>query len=442
MSTQGPEFVGDRGIHWRSLLPPLPGKAKLLLFLLLMVLIPLGGFYVTFLEYVRPYEFGIMETKIAIGKSHRGIQKEIYPPGLAFVMPFGFQRMHHFPRTVQVLELASDKASSVLASDSAVHDSAAKIQTSDGFSVEVDVTILYRIEDPYRVITTLGPGNLYLQQGVRPKAEPILKETLGELTTEEFFDSPLRTSKANMARERLNGEMEPKGIKIEQVLVRYFRYSERIQESIEAKKLQDQLVFTNHSKKRAAMQQQNLNRVSAKGEMDVQVTLEQGRAYGVQKQAEADLYTRKKKAEADLLVKLAEAKRTELRNTAMQLQGSDRMVAMKMADVLEGLDTIMVPAGGAQSLNPLNLETMLSAFGVNLNATASATPPPAALGLPPLPESAEMLGKLQVAPPAAEVGPPELTPVPVEELSEGEAAAPAPDTTTPAAVEGQTEVKQ
>ena len=47
-----------------------------------------------------------------------------------------------------------------------------------------------------------------------------------------------------------------------------------------------------------------------------------------------------KHAEADLLVKLAEAKRTQLRNDAFQGAGSDRMVGLKMAEVYKGLGLV------------------------------------------------------------------------------------------------------
>ncbi len=66
------------------------------------------------------------------------------------------------------------------------------IQTSDGFFVDVDVSIIYRISDPYLIFTMIGPGTLFEDNGIITKAEPILKASLGELTTEEFYNSPLR----------------------------------------------------------------------------------------------------------------------------------------------------------------------------------------------------------------------------------------------------------
>ena len=171
----------------------------------------------------------------------RGVQKEVYTAGLNLVIP-GMQQMHRLPRDVQVLELTDYPRT---AADSARKDRVAHIQTSDGFFVDVDVSILYRIEDPYLVFTKIGPGRLFEDNGIIPKAEPALKETLGKLTTEDLYKSFMRVKKAQEARDRLNEELIPKGIRVEHVLVRYFRYSPEIQKNIEEKKLQDQLVFTN-----------------------------------------------------------------------------------------------------------------------------------------------------------------------------------------------------
>jgi regulator of protease activity HflC (stomatin/prohibitin superfamily) len=327
--------------------------------------------YFTFLEYVGPNEFGIKEVQIGV---NRGIQDEIYGPGYALVVPFA-QIMHKLPRHVQVLEMTQLGALPGHEAANVHHDRPAKIQTSDGFYVDVDVSILYRIADAHKAFTEFGTGQGYLTAGVLPRAEPILKEAFGELTTEEFYNAPLRVEKAEMAKTLLNEEMNARGIQVDHVLIRYFKYSDRIQENIEAKKLQDQLVFTNQSKQRAAEEQQQLSRIEEEGRMQVEVTKEEGNAYKVEKDAERDLYVRSRKAEADLLLQLAEAESTRLRNEAMQVLGSDRYVAMEMAEVMRGLEFIVVPTGGDGSMNPLNLDSLLSTFGVDLG-TGTASPAP------------------------------------------------------------------
>jgi regulator of protease activity HflC (stomatin/prohibitin superfamily) len=303
--------------------------------------------------YVAPNEYGIKVVQVGI-LSPRGVHREVYQTGYHFVLrPFGIERMFLFPKDVQVLDLTGTREE---AAQEAKVTKPAHIQTSDGFFVDVDVSILYRVKDPYVVFTRLGPGRLFESNGILPKAEPFLKQTLGELTTEEFYNSHLRSQKAEMAHDLLDKDLEPYGLEVKQVLVRYFRYTEEIQRNIEEKKLKDQLVFKNQAESRAAIEGALLKKSIQEGQATVDVKLQEGRAYVTRKEAERDLYVRSKRAEADLLVKLAEAKKTQLRNDALQGAGSDRMVGLKLAEVYKGLELIVLPSDGPNGVNPLDLE--------------------------------------------------------------------------------------
>jgi len=307
--------------------------------------------------YVRPNEFGIKLVRIGV---NRGVQEKVYDTGLHLVIP-AFQEMYRLPKDTQVLEMTNNRQA---ASRFAEIQKAAHIQTSDGFYVAVDVSILYRIEDPYLVFTKIGPGNLYISNGIVPKAEPALKATLGELTTEEFYNSPLRVAKTELAKKMLNRELNDKGIIVEQVLVRYFLYSEDIQKNIEEKKLKDQLVFKNRAEGRAAGEEAILKKVIEEGEANLTVKLEEGHAYVTTKLAARDLYVRKKKAAANLAVKLAEAESLQLKNAALEGQGSERLVGLNMADALKGVDVLILPSDGPSGVNPLNLDRTLKLFDV------------------------------------------------------------------------------
>ena len=311
-----------------------------------------------FFTYVRPDEYGIKVVRIGMD---RGVQKKEYHAGLCLVLPFGLQQMYRLPKGIQVLELTNFPQT---AARLARKDRAAHIQTSDGFFVDVDVSILYHISNPYLVFTTIGPGTLFEDNGIIPKAEPALKETLGKLTTEEFYNSPIRVKKAEEAKDQLNGELNQKGIEVDQVLVRYFKYSPEIQKNIEEKKLQDQMVFTNQAAARAAKEEAELKKIIQEGKVTTAVEMENGKAYVTRKIAEKDLYVRKVKAEANLLVQLAEAERVRLRNDALKGVGSERMVGLKMADAYKGLDMIILPSDGPRGVNPLNLNNALQLFDV------------------------------------------------------------------------------
>lgn len=373
MSPKKPEFVGGGGENpFPIRLPKLPGKVSVALTALVVTIALAILIFNLCYEYVRPNEFGIKVVKVGV---NHGVQEEWFGPGYAFRIPFGIHQIHRLPRSVQVLEMTNYTGTQ---GPGAHAVRGAKIQTSDGFFVDVDATILYRIVDPYKVFTSLGPELAFLELGMLPKAESVLKESLGQLTTEEFYDSEKRVAKADLAETILNEKLAEEGMLVEHVLVRYFEYSESIQQNIEDKKLQDQLVFTNESKGRAADQRQELMRTTEEGEYLVKVKLAEGDAYRVEKEADRDLYIRTKTAQADLLVAKAEAQAVLLKNDAMQTLGAEAMVAMRMADILKGLDTILLPAGGEQGMNPLDLDGVLEMFGVLADPdSAPAAPTPA-----------------------------------------------------------------
>lgn len=339
----------------------IPAGILRVLFKLKYLIIPIAVIifiYSSFLEYVKPNEFGIKVVKIGI---ERGVQVEPYETGLHFVLPFGIQQMHKLPKDLQVLELTNSPETAAFSSR---REKAAHIQTSDGFFVDVDVSIIYHIVDPYIVFTTIGPGKLYEENGILPKAEPALKDTLGELTTEDFYNSPLRAEKAVKAKELLNKELVSKGIRVEYVMVRYFKYSTEIQKNIEEKKLKDQLVFKNQAEARAATEGAKLSKIEQEGKANVDVEIEKGKAYVTEKRADKDLYFRKKTAEADLLIKLAEAQKVKLKNDALTGKGAERMVGLKMAEVFKGMNVIVLPSDGPSGVNPLNLNNVLDLFDV------------------------------------------------------------------------------
>ncbi len=337
-------------------------KGSKALIALIVIFVGLTIIYNMLFVYVLPGEVALKEIKIGVT---RGIQHTIHEPGLLFRKPFGMEMVHRFPKTLLVFELTNwPDITGIRQHPHYRADKAAHIQTSDGFYVDVDCTILYRIKDPYQVITTIGPGKLYEDNGIIPKAEPVLKQALGQLTTEEFYNSPLRYSKTLIARDMLNEQLADKGIQVEYVMVRYFQYSDEIQKNIEEKKLKDQLVFKNQAEARAATEEAILKRIIEEGEASVKVKLQEGEAYITRKNAERSLYQRSRTAEADLLIKLAEAKRTELKNKALRSVGADRLVGLEMAKVLEGVEVVVLPSDGSGGYNPLDLRDSLDLFEV------------------------------------------------------------------------------
>lgn len=333
-----------------------PKPIKKYLSMGIMILFVIMILYFWLMVYIGPNEFGIKEVRLGINK---GIQKEVYNTGLNLVLPT--QKMHRFPKDIQVLELNSFESGASTRYDDVQSMKTAHIQTSDGFFVLVDVSILFRINNPYLVMTKIGPGKLFWNNGIYPKAVPILKQTLGQLNTEEFYKSPIRLEKDLEAKRLLNEDLNPKGLVIEEVLVRYFHYQKDVQAIFEDRKLKDQMVLTNKARTTAANMAAEVEKIVAEGEALVKIKEREASAYEVKKNAEMENYKRIKEAEADLLVKLADAKATELITSSLEGKGSDQMVGLEMAEVLKGIDTFII---SSDKTNPLNLVETITQFGL------------------------------------------------------------------------------
>jgi regulator of protease activity HflC (stomatin/prohibitin superfamily) len=307
--------------------------------------------------YVPPNATGIKQ--VFYGSS-AGMKKEPYGPGIHFLMP-GVERMHVFPADLQLINFTDSPSESSIRSRSAP---SIKIQTSDGYNVQLDVSLLYRIDDAYKVITESGPGRSFEDRLVVPRADRILRKTLGELNAEEFYQGPRRIEKSQLAHDLLKSELAAQGIAIESVLVRRYIYDGRYQQLIEGRKIKDQTVFLRQAEAKAAIEQRKRDTAIAEGKAQQEIELSRGRAEVEKLQAQADLYRRKKAAEGKLLVELAEAKGTQLENSALQGAGSENMVGLKMADVLKGVRVMVLSSDGSAGTNPLDLATTLRRFEV------------------------------------------------------------------------------
>ncbi|MEW6432135.1 MAG: SPFH domain-containing protein [Myxococcota bacterium] len=309
--------------------------------------------------YVRPGQWGVKQVVLGSGQ---GVHSDIFAPGVHFLTP-GVERMHLFPADLQILEMSDAQVPSAHIPNLRTVP-AIKIQTSEGYTVSVDVTVVYRVEDAYKVMTQIGPGRLYEDSVVIPRAEQTLRRTFGELDAEEFYRGDTREKASEQAQKLLQNELLPRGIAVTHVLVRQYRYDARYQAAIEQRKIQDQTVFKNQAEAQAAQAEAEKNRIVAEGAAAVDVEYARGNAEVQKLMSEAELYRRTRAADGELVVRLARAQGTELENKALRGLGSENMVGLKMAEALKGLDVIVLPSDGESGTNPLDLNQMLRRFDV------------------------------------------------------------------------------
>jgi regulator of protease activity HflC (stomatin/prohibitin superfamily) len=271
--------------------------------------------------------------------------------------------MYLFPTDIEMLVMTNE-ASEKPREGAGRAVPALNIQTSEGYNVTVDVSVLYRVEDPYKVITKLGPGRLYETSLVIPRSEQILRKRLGELNAEDFYNADKRVAQAALALTDLNAEMKPSGIQVLNVFVRQYVYDDRYQQAIEQRKIQDQSVFKNKAEAEMATANAEKDKIVAEGQAKVKVELARGDGEKAKIDAQAELYERTQRAAGEKELKLAEAEGTRLEAEALKGTGSEYLVGLKMADALKGTKLIVVPTDGDQGTNPLDLKSALKRFDV------------------------------------------------------------------------------
>ena len=264
-----------------------------------------------------------------------------------------------------------------------------KIKTIDGSDVYVDLKVQYRIDPDMAdvILKTSGAGNAFKEKWARDYVRSITRNFLGELTTEDFYDSTKRNDKIVAARDQANQQLQKFGLVIDSIVLptkpRFYREYE---EMIKKKKLADQAVLEEQSKALAAKQKQqhmmveetNKKNVAVEefgGRMEQKVIQAEAEAERLRKQseayfaqytigAEARLYQMQKEAEGVLAQKKAEAEGIENLKKAMEGPGGRNMVKLEYARKLKGV----VITG-----RPFTLQARTERFE-HMNAPAAASP--------------------------------------------------------------------
>jgi len=293
-----------------------------------------------------------------------GIHTNIYDTGIHWLLP-GCEKFIVFPRNVRAVTLHAKGRGDETTERFVRYEDAAHIQTSDGFFINLDVSILYRVVDPYKVVREFGAGALYEQNGIIFQAEPTFKATMGTLLPEDFFNAAKRVAKQEEARDRFNDFLIPRGLSVDHVMIRYPQYHEAVQARIEARNIQDQTKQKNTQEAILAEALGALKEVEQQGQANLSIKLMEGSNYVTRLTAQMDSYRRKRASEGNRVIALAEAEKQRMINEAYQGPGAERLIGLQWAKVLSGLDTIVLESGGPNGFNPLDLDALMRQLKLN-----------------------------------------------------------------------------
>ncbi|MFW5857979.1 MAG: SPFH domain-containing protein [Planctomycetota bacterium] len=321
-------------IKYFSIFVILAAFAALIIKSLVIIYIPAGQ------VGVRTQEYGILGSK--------GVVQEDFGPG--WHRDFGpIDSWVTFNSTIQTLEMTRDPRRGSRQTRDDV-----QVQSSDGYKVNVDVTVKYRIQDgqAHKLYQDTGGGERY-KVIVRTEAEKACIELFGKMRTEDFYNPAERQRVSRQAHKELQESLKDNYVDVVGLLIRDVQFDPDYEKRIQAKKLADQEVEVQKSMDAAEKMSGKTQVIEATTTQEVEVIKEEKTAklkrmqaetdrkiariradyerYATEKNAEAERIAAEKRAEGTLLVNSAEAEGERLRNRAMMGTGGEILVALEAA---------------------------------------------------------------------------------------------------------------
>jgi regulator of protease activity HflC (stomatin/prohibitin superfamily) len=325
------------------------------------VVFGLSTFYAGCTARVRPNELGVQQKRLG---SQKGIVSRTFGPGLYFVGPG--TAIHTFPREIHVLEASYDRQDALARAQHAklkekvqeyfaerdvslgasTHRTvdALNVQTSDGYAVTADVTLLYTIADPVKVAREFGWGSLYVDSFVVSTFRNGILATLGKMNAESFYDGAVRIKAIEEAEGLLRQRFQERGFAVEKLLLRNFRYADNYEKSLRDKKVAVQLAEKNRKESLVNEEKAKLQQIQGKGDATITIAESEITTRIAKVRAEAELYSSQVRARADTQVNLAHAEAKRLKAEALTQAGGRYVVALETSRMFDNIDgAVMTP---------------------------------------------------------------------------------------------------
>jgi regulator of protease activity HflC (stomatin/prohibitin superfamily) len=310
---------------------------------------------------VLPNQWGVEQRQFG---SQVGIVNEPYGPGLYFTGPG--VTMHPFSREIHVLEASADRDEAmrkaknaeirrkvdqyfderqrVLGGETDRVVDALNIQTSDGYAVQADVSLLYDIRDPVRVARDFGWGTLYVDSFVLNTFRNGVLTTLGKMNAEAFYDEKARIRAVAEAEELLRQRFRERGFDVQKLALRNYRYAPSYEKALHDKKVAVQLAVKNEKERLVNEEKAKLQQIEAQGNARITIAESEVNADIARIQAEARLYGAQVHARADREIKVAEAEAKRLKAEALSEAGSRYVVGLETAKMFDSIQgAVMTP---------------------------------------------------------------------------------------------------
>ncbi len=218
------------------------------------------------------------------------------------------------------------------------------VQTSDGYAVICDVTLLYSISDPVRIAKDFGWGSLYVDSFAVNTFRNGVLQTIGKMNAETFYNEELRIAAVKDAETFLKARFAERGFKVETLLLRNYVYAENYEKSLQEKKVAVQMAEKNRKEALVNEEHAKLEQIQSKGNAAITIAESAVNAEIAKIRAEAELYASQTRAKADKEVNVAQAEAKRLKADALNSAGGRYVVALETAKMFENIEgAVMTP---------------------------------------------------------------------------------------------------
>jgi regulator of protease activity HflC (stomatin/prohibitin superfamily) len=276
-------------------------------------------------------------------------------PGVHIIVPF-FNVPTIYSTAIQTYTMSKTQNEGQVAGDDAV-----TVLTNDGQSVDIDISVQYRV-DPAKVNTLhLKYQDRFQDAFVRPTTRSSVRDVVSGYSVEQLY-STARNDVEPKIQAALAPVFEDNGLQLTQVLVRNIAFNADFVKSIN-----DKLIAGQQAQQ--AVQEAERARTLAKGQADAAVTAAQGQADAAVAQAKGD-------AQAIQLRAAADANALGLINE--QLQKNPQLLEWRYIDkLIPDIKMVLIPSNSPYLFNLQDLQN--SALGnstTSSNAATTSTPAP------------------------------------------------------------------
>ena len=167
------------------------------------------------------------------------VSSEELKPGLQFKTPFASVHMMSIRTQEYTMSIATEEGEKY-------GDDSITALTKEGLTVALDITVLYRLKDTEadKIYTTIGEN--YISVIVRPQIRTAIREVIAKYEAKQLY-SEERQKVAIEITEKLEPELERRGIILERVLLRNIKLpdslTQKITEKLEAEQEAERMQF-------------------------------------------------------------------------------------------------------------------------------------------------------------------------------------------------------